>query len=59
MYNHKESASGGPVIGYIYNLNKDTSLCMLGFVNYPGHDKGNLIYQLSAIFNTINRGENE
>ena len=59
LYEHADSKSGGPIIGYIYPSNKDTSLCLLGFVNYPGHEKMNLLYQLSAIFNTIERGQNE
>ena len=46
LYEHAGSKTGGPLIGYIYPFDKDTSLCLLGFVNYPGHEKMNLLYQI-------------
>ena len=58
IYEHKESASGGPFFVYIFETELVNEVILVsGFVNYPGHEKILLLKQLEIIANTFQKGE--
>ena len=58
IYEHEESASGGPFFVYIFETESVNEVILVsGFVNYPGHEKILLLKQLEIIANTFQKGE--
>ena len=58
IYEHEESASGGPFFVYIFETETVNEVILVsGFVNYPGHEKILLLKQLEIIANTFQKGE--
>ena len=51
LYEHLESDTGGPFIGYCYDdsILKDKYYCISGYVNNPGKSKYDLLKQLESI----------
>jgi len=58
LYEHEESATGGPFFVYIFETETDNEVILVsGFINYPGHEKILLLKQLEIIANTLQKGE--
>ena len=53
IYDHSESDTGGPFFVYeINNKKNDEKFLLSGYVNYPGHNKVNLIKGIEVLFNS-------
>ncbi len=58
IYEHEESASGGPFFVYIFETDLLNEVILVsGFVNNPGHEKILLLKQLEIIASTLQKGE--
>ena len=54
IYSHDESETGGPFFIYeINNLKNQDKFLLSGYVNYPGHEKINLIKGIETLFNSF------
>ena len=58
VYEHDESESGGPFFVYIFETDSVNEVILVGgFVNYPGHEKLELLKQLEIIAKTLHKGD--